>query len=246
MKLPLLQYDAPKIKKFNKKRLVIGLVLLFVLIAPAGRWVIKEVFTEKVPEGNKTEAVMTGQSGEPKDADAKDADAADTAGTGDLEGRLASDFIRTLNSQNYVIRYTTTTVYKGKAYEVETTYAVSGGSIAMASADRATVVRDDRVYMMNHTDRTIISWEAGKKDDNLKRIDTKGMVYEGGRTEGGLVCEEYTAASARYKLYFKGEKLVKMTVSVNGQDVGMDIIEVDKLAPGSLFEVPPGYQVTNI
>lgn len=242
MKLPLLQYDAPEIKKFNKRRLLTALILLLVLIVPAGSIISKGVFNRD--SGGQTEAALEGQSKEAEKTGAGTDGAAGAAAAGGLENRLASDFIKILQSGNYTIRYKTTTVYEGKPYEIETTYAVSGSSIAMASSDRATVVRDDKVFMMNHTDRTIISWDVGDKDNNLRRIGVQGMVYIESMEENGLVCEEYESSSARFKLYFKGKEPVKMRMSAKGQDMDIDIIEVEEEASADIFEVPPGYLTT--
>lgn len=275
MKLRFLQFEGPekkrislfqlaKIKKIKKRNLAIAIIILLVLVISAGSRITGEVLKDKGLTGEKTEAAReeqrdkgreTGQKEAGKGESAGSADDEDAAGaaksadvtlTADLENRLATDFIKTLKSGNYVIRYKTTTVYEGKPYEVETTYAVSGGNIALIAGDRATVVRNGKVYMMNHTDRTIICWDVNHEKSSPERIDTNGMAYMESRQEGGLVCEEYSTESSRLKLYFKGKELVKMAARVSKEDMIMAVTAVEEAAPDHLFEVPAGYSVTNI
>ncbi|HWQ78132.1 MAG TPA: hypothetical protein VN381_04910 [Anaerovoracaceae bacterium] len=274
MKLRFLQVEGPekkkrpslfqlaRIKKIKKRNLVIAGIILLILILFAGSRIAGEVFKDNGLIGGKSETAQEEPKNQEKETEQKEtgkedsADAnsdegaaeaaADVALIADLENRLATDFIKTLKSGNYVIRYKTTTVYEGQPYEVETTYAVSGGNIALIASDRATVVRDDKVYMMNHTDKTIISWDVNPEKGSPERIDTNGMAYIGSKTEGGLVCEEYSTASSRLKLYFKEKELVKMEARINKEDMIMNIVAVDKTAPDSFFEVPVEYQITYI
>jgi len=222
----------------GKKRKFIAIFLLLILIAAALFVFVGPKITsdKKSSDGQKTESAQN----------EKETEKVEDSNAGTLENHLGSDFIKTLKSENYRIKYRTTTVYDGKSFEVETTYAVSGDRIAMVSEDRATIVRDNKVYMLNHTDRTILSWAVNHTSDNLKRIDTEGLVYLGSSKEGNLICEEYTTALTHIKLYFDGKDLVKMSPDMNRQDIIMDIIEVSKEVPESMFEVPTGYNATNI
>jgi hypothetical protein len=162
-----------------------------------------------------------------------------------IENHLATDFIKTLNSQKYLIKYKTTTVYNNQSFEVETTYAVSGSSIALNSADRSTIVKAGKVSVLNHTDKTILSWDIGHSTDP-KRLDTDGLVYSGTSQESGLVCEEYKTASTYFKLYFKDKVLVKMVTVMNGMDTVMSISEVNKKVPADMFDIPQGYQLSEL
>lgn len=222
----------------GKKRKFIAIFLLLILIAAALFVFVGPKITsdKKSSEEQKTESVQNEEETEK----------AEDSSTGNLENHLGSDFIKTLKSGEYQIRYRTTTVYDGKSFIVETTYAVSGDRIAMVSEDRATIVRDNKVYMLNHSDKTILSWAVDHTSDNLKRIDTEGLVYLGSSKEGKLLCEEYTTELTHIKLYFDGEDLVKMSPDMNRQDIIMEIIEVSEEAPESMFEVPTGYQSTNL
>lgn len=235
-------FQLANIKKIKKRNLAIVLIILLVLAISAGSRISDEIFRDKDFTGGNTEAAQA----EHKDQDKEKDTVTDVTLTADLENRLATDFIRTLKSGRYVIKYKTTTIYEGQSYEVETTYAVSGGNVALIAGDRATVVRDNKVYMMNHTDGTIISWDVNHEKGSPERIDTEALAYVESRWEGGLACEEYSAAASRLKLYFNNNELVKMAARVNKEDIVMDIISVDKTVPDSLFEVPSGYRITNI
>lgn len=232
-----LKFRVPKIKgiKFSKKGLLILAAVL--ILAAGGGFAAKMFFFDKAPEKNHAKA-NTEDSGENEEK-------AEEPDISFPEGHLASDFIRTLNSEQYLIRYRTTTVYEGSAYEVETNYAVSGNMIAMASTDRATIVRDGKVYMVNHLEQSMISWKI-TETEHLKRIDTEGLAYLGTHNEEGLVCEEYTTPKTGLKLYFSGNDLVKMATVINDQNVVMDIIEISEEVPENLFEIPSAYRNTEI
>lgn len=249
MKLPNLQVKNRikkieiqrfKGKNLKKRTLLILIAALLVLVALAGVGISKGLLKGPVMEAGakKTEAVQEKQSG-------GETGKADDADLQKIKGRLAYDFIRTLRSDRYMIKYKTTTVYEGKSYEVETAYAVSGSSISLSSGSRATVVRDGKVYMLNHADKTALSWDVADSDD-LKRIDTEGIAFVGSREESGLVCEEYQTAASGIKLYFDGKNPVRMETTINKIDTVMDITGVSKEVPESLFAVPADYDTTNI
>ena len=257
MKFLFLQIDRPKkkkirnllqlanVKKVKKRNLAIALILVLVLAISAGGLSGKIFKNERLGEMAESQEKQTVQEKETAQ-DKKAAREAEVVLSADLENRLATDFIKTLMSGSYVIRYKTTTVYEGKAYEAETTYAVSDGRIALISGDFATVVRDERVYVMNHTDRTIISYSVDHEKGSPQRIDINGIAYIGGGKEGSLAWEEYSTASSRLKLYFNGKELVKLVMKIGKENTAMDILSVEKTVPDSLFDVPVGYRVTNI
>lgn len=233
---------TPKIRKPKiKKRAILVFVVLSLAAAILSGFVdVPGVIGEKLHEG-KEAAHVSEENATVKEEDA-DMDASDL---GELENHKASDFIRILRGDKYLIRYRTTTVYKGKSFEAETTYAVSGNNTAMVSGDRATIVKGGRVHMLNHTDRSMLSWNA-TGEEGLKRVDTEGLVYLDSRGENGLVCEEYTTETAYFRFYFKKDELVRLVTRINGLDTVMDIIEVSKEVPESLFTVPPDYRNTEL
>lgn len=247
MRLRLLK--VPKTKKLNLKKIersktnitakkvLVFVIALLVLVLLAGSGIAGDIWKDKLPKEKKAEPVHEEPSEENEKTEASVPE--------DMKNRLAADFISTLTAEEYLIRYKTTTVYQGQSYEVETTYAVSGHSIALASTDRATVVKDNRVYMLNHADKSMISWNV-TESDYLERIETEGLVYQGSSNTGGLVCEEYKTAETQLKIYFEGKELKKVATSINDQDVMMDIIEVSKKVPESLFAVPQDYRNTNL
>jgi len=225
LKLPKGKVPERKKLRIGKRRLLILALLL--IFAAGGSFAAKTLLFDKAPETK-----LAGHTEE-------------NADTEDLEGRLASDIIKIMKSGNYLIRYRTTTVYEGKPYDLETTYAVSGNMIALASADRATIIRDGKVYMLNHTDHSMISWDV-TGTDNPRRIETEGLTFLESREAGGLVCEEYAAPATHISFYFNGDQLMKMAARINGRDMVMEILEVAGEAPESLFAVPAGYRNTSL
>lgn len=251
-KRPAMFHKEKKLPGFFKGKLKVVAILVAagIVIALLGGFVSSKLGekTESAKESNK-ESVQTEESAsDTKNADKKTdkkVKKAEDIDIGDLEGHLASDFIKILRAENYMIRYKTTTVYEGKSYDVETTYAVSGNNIALSSGDRATIVLDKKVYMLNNTDRSMISWDV-TQTDNLKRIDTTDMVFTGSSEANGLVCEEYTTSTANIKFFFKDKKLTEIITNINKQDVDMNIIEVSEKVPAELFVVPSDYRNTDI
>jgi hypothetical protein len=229
------KYEAGE-GKTRKRKLPVRLLIIVLLIALAAvgfGYVKGIIFKEKAPQ--KTEESAK------KDLNEK-SEAVDMTG---LENHLATDFLRTLKSDKYMIKYRTTTVYNGESFEVETTYAVNGKSIAMSSGDRGTIVKDDKVYMLDHTNKRILNWDVTKSND-LEKIVTEGLQYIGSSETGGIVCEEYATAETQLKLYFQSGKLARIATAINKQDVVMDIVEVSNKVPESMFEVPSDYMTTVI
>lgn len=229
--------ETSRAKITKKKVLVFIITALILLIVLTGSGIAGDFLKEKIPAGEKAETAELEQP--------KENEQSEVVELGDMKDRLAYDFISTLKGDAYLIRYKTTTVYQGTSYEVETTYAVSGDSTALASTDRATIVKGNKVYMLNHTDKTIISWNVGQSD-NLKRIETEGLAYVGSSKEGGLLCEEYAAAQTEIKISFSGNDLKKVATRINRQAIVMDIIEVSKEVPDDLFVVPNDYRITDL
>jgi hypothetical protein len=223
--------------KPRKRKLPVKLLIIVILIALAavGFGYVKGIILEKIAQQKTEESAKEDQKKDSKEA-------VDMTG---LENHLATEFLRTLKSDQYMIKYRTTTVYNGESFEVETTYAVNGKSIAMSSGDRGTIVKDDKVYMLDHTNKRILNWDVTKSND-LEKIVTEGLQYIGSSETGGVVCEEYATAETQLKLYFQGEKLVRIATAINKQDVVMDIVEVSNKVPESMFEVPSDYMTTVI
>ena len=249
---------------FKGKRKILLIVLAIVLAAGAGAGfammklgLIGSSSGEHKSESAKTEHSAdkeeAGAEGEHSSSESKASEpqiakitvTAIDIDLGVLEGHLASNYIKILRTKNYTIRYRTTTVYNGQSYEAETTYAVYGDNIALSSGDRSTVILNQNVYILDHTNRTMISWRA-TQTENLRTIDTSDMVFEGSSESGGLICEEYTTATARIKFYFRDAALVEIVTVINNQDESMDILEFKEGVPMELFNVPGDYQNTNI
>lgn len=228
----------PKLKK--KRRLLLFLAILLALVILTGMGVQKFILKDKT-SAEKTSGGVHSEQQKEKGKKAKQPDLDPS-----LENHLATDLIKTLNSQQYLIKYKTTTVYDNQSFEMETTYAVSGSNIALSSGDRSTIVKDGKTYVLNHTDKTILSWDIKQSAGTPKRLDTDGLVYSGSSQKNGLSCEEYKTASTYFKLYFKDKVLVKMVTVMNGMDTVMDISEISKKVPADMFVIPQGYQLSEL
>ena len=228
----------------RKNKLLLLLVMLILLIILAGIGVQRFVLKDKASDSKPAQKSQSEQQRDAGKAGKKESKPAPLDPS--VENHLGTDFLKTLNSQHYLIRYKTTTIYNGQSFEMETAYAVSGSSIALSSADRSTIVKDGKVYMLNHTEKTILSWAVGHSDGDPKRLDLNGLVYSGTSRENGLTCESYQTASSYLKLYFKDQTLVKMITVMNGMDTVMDISQVEKKAPLEMFDIPQGYQLSEL
>lgn len=173
-----------------------------------------------------------------------------TEGMGDL---LSSAYVDIMKNNEYLMKYKFTMDFNGQSMEVEATLAKKGDDMAMSSdmtgAETTTIIKEDKVYMIDHnsktvtvfpqTDETAASMESGS-------IDMEGVTYLGTGKEDGLVYEEYSTDGSNVKYYFDGKDLVKMAVTVEGQTMVMEILEISKDVPGSMFEIPSGYEVIEI
>lgn len=235
---------APKKKKLF---IVLGLILIVLIGSRTAGIIFDKIGVALTGASKNNQDIAAGEDSQ-KDGASRETGSSDVIGeeTVDLKNLSGDRFIEILKSGNYVITYKTAAVYEGETFEVETIYAVSGDNIVMASGDRATIVRDGKVYLLNYTEKSIIRWEVNPEKGSPKRIDTEGIVYLGSSMEGGLACEEYKTETSDIKIYFKENELVKMVARVNKEEIVMNIMEIKKPAPENLFEVPSGYSATNI
>ena len=186
-------------------------------------------------------------------AGASDEETADTAkvnteGMGDL---LSSAYVDMMKGNEYFMKYKFTMDYGGKSMEIEATMAKKGEDMAMVSdmmgTETTTIIKDSKIYMVDHNSKTVTAM-AQTPDDNAAAagagsINMEGVTYLGTGNEDGLTYEEYSTSECKVKYYFDGKKLVKMAVDLNGQTMVMEILEMSKDVPDSMFEIPAGYQV---
>lgn len=199
-------------------------------------------------ESDQPDSTQNEQREETAKADA-DAEAAVTEGMGEL---LSAAYVDMMKNNEYLMKYKATMDYDGQAMEIETTMAVKGDDMAMISNMQGTestiIIQDDIVHMVDHASKTVTSWTQSQGTAGMDTgmdtgaIDTDGITYLGNGKEDGLVYEEYETADNNVKYYFDGKELVKISVVTEGQTMEMEILEMSKDVPASMFEIPGGYQ----
>lgn len=179
-----------------------------------------------------------------------DADKVNTEGMGDL---LSSAYVDMMKDNEYLMKYKFTMDYGGQSMEVEATLAKKGDDMAVTSdmlgTDSTTIMKEDKIYLVDHNSKTVTVMAQTKEaaaSMETGSVDMEGVTYLGTGKEDGLVYEEYSTAGSNVKYYFDGKDLVKMAVTVNGQTMMMEILEMGKDVPDSMFEIPAGYQEVNI
>lgn len=193
-------------------------------------------------DSDKPEAAQTEENAE----DTNTAVDADTEGMGDL---LSGAYVDMMKNNEYLMTYKTTMDFEGQPAEIEATIAVMGDDMVMTSNgqgfESTIIMKGDTVYMVDHAGKTVTSWaqsEEGMGGMETGAIDTDGITYLGSGKEDGLVYEEYSAVDSNVKYYFDGKELVKIATAMGGQTIVMEILEMSKDVPASMFDIPAGYQ----
>ncbi len=226
------------------KRNIPGLLLIMILA-------MAMMFTgcggsESAPEMDPQQSEESASSG---DVEAAETDNDGLEGMGDL---LSSAYVDMMKNNEYFMKYKANVDYDGQAMEMEVSIASKGDDVAIISdaegIENNMIIKDDKIYMVDHTGKTVTTWAQTPEEDDASidvgNIDTEGITYVGQGTEDGLVFEEYTTLDSTMKYYFDGKDLVRISITIAGSDTMiMDILEMSKNVPASMFEIPAGYQV---
>lgn len=229
-------------KKFFAPLLILVLVLSPMLFTGCGG--SDSASDTDQPQSEQSESAVGAAEEE-----AADTENVNTDGMGDL---LSGAYVDIMKNDEYLMKYKFTMDYGGQSMEVEATLAKKGDNMAMISdmlgTDSTTIIKDDKVYMVDHNSKTVTA--MAQVDDNATMesgsIDMEGITYLGNGKEDGLAYEEYSTAGGNVKYYFNGKTLEKMAVTVEGQTMVMEILELSKEVPDSMFEIPAGYQVVEM
>jgi len=202
--------------------------------------------------GSETDATDSTQNEQTEETtDAVGSEDIDTEGMGDL---LSGTYVDMMKNNEYLMTYKTMMDFDGQSAEVEATIAVMGDDMVMTSSgqgfESTIIMKDDTVYMVDHAGKTVTSWAQTGEDIGgmgtgtmeTGAIDTEGITYIGSGKEDGLVYEEYSAVDSNVKYYFDGKDLVKIATTMGGETIVMEILEMSKDVPASMFEIPDGYQ----
>ncbi len=228
---------------------ILGLLLIVLLVS-----VVLLTGCGGSDSASDADQAQSEQSEPAKDAakeEATDADKVNTEGMGNL---LSSAYVDMMKGNEYLMKYKFTMDYGGQSMEINATMAKKGDDMAMISdmmgAETTTIIKGGKVYMVDHNSKTVMAMAQTPEESaaaaGTGSINMEGVTYLGTGNEDGLVYEEYSTSECKVKYYFDGKKLVKMAVDVNGQIMVMEILEMSKDVPDSMFEIPAGYQEVSL
>ncbi|MDD4592274.1 MAG: hypothetical protein PHG06_17880 [Parabacteroides sp.] len=171
----------------------------------------------------------------------------ETEGMGEL---LSASYVEMMKSGKYLLKYRATIEFEGQSAQLEATAAVAGEDSAFISKvggiESKMIFKEDKVYMIDHANKSILIWSSGAEDEDDGTIDTEGITYIGKGIEDGLDYEEYSTEDGSIKYYFDGKKLVKMIVVTENETMLMEILEMSDKVPDSMFEIPSDYQTVSM
>lgn len=200
--------------------------------------------------GGSESASDAGQTDGAQAEQSKDAAATDTAGMEGLGDLLSSAYVDMMKSNEYLMEYKVTMEFEGQTSEVKATVAVKGDDTAMTTngqgVESTIIIKDDKMFMVDHASKTVTSLPQSEEvmpEMETETLNTEGIEYIRSGNEDGLVYEEYSILDGTVKYYFDGKDLVRMTITIDGQETRMDILKMSKDVPGSMFEIPAGYQM---
>ncbi len=213
----------------QKKWLSLILLLVFVSVAALGCGKTEPTTPSQTPPSNQT-----GQS-------------VNNTNTGNLGAKLSTAYADMMKNNKYQMKYKASTTVEGKTMEMLANIAVSGDNMAitneMEGIKSTIITKGDKSYMVNHSEKMVMELPQIQTQNNSadQDIKTDGLTYVGNGTENGLTFEKYSTENGFITYYFDGDKLVKMTVTSEGQTMTMTILEMSNNVPDSLFEIPANY-----
>jgi len=176
------------------------------------------------------------------------------AGSNILGGRTGAYF-NLFDGKNYHMKARTS--FQGM--EVVTESYIKGDMIATVSETMGmttrSVQRDNMIYVIMDANRTVmvmpISASSGNPSEEPLR--TTGMVVTGSGTarfDGrNLPYEEYSLAgdsSVKLQMFIDGNNLAGIRTITSGMTIDMVVLALDQNVPNSVFEIPAGYQRTQM
>lgn len=164
-----------------------------------------------------------------------------------LGAKLSAAYADMMKNKKYFMKYKTTMNFEGQSAEAESSVAVSDSNMAVTTTVngiKSTVIsKDGKTFMLNDAEKTVMELPQDmQKNTQQNNIETNGLTYVGSGTEDNLAYEKYSTTAGDIKYYFAGNKLVKISVENQGQNLVMNIIEMSNNIPNSMFEIPSDYQ----
>ena len=172
-----------------------------------------------------------------------------TTGSGILSGRTGA-FFSMFDGKNYHMKAKST--IEGREIIVETyTKGNMTASVSetMGMATR-TVFRDNMMYVIMDTTRTVMVYPATASTAPEEPIRTTGLVMTGSGTarfDGrNLPYEEYSLSTeeggVKTQWFLDGNNLAGLRTITSQMTIDMVILALDQNVPNSVFEIPAGYQ----
>lgn len=164
-----------------------------------------------------------------------------------LGAKLSAAYADMMKNKKYFMKYKATMNFEGQSAEAESSVAVSDSNMAVtttANGIKSTVIsKDGKTFMLNDAEKTVMELPQDmQKNTQQNNIETNGLTYVSSGTEDNLAYEKYSTTAGDIKYYFAGNKLVKIFVENQGQNLVMNIIEMSNNIPNSMFEIPSDYQ----
>jgi predicted small lipoprotein YifL len=222
------------------KKTISALLILFLVIL--GLTGCGGASNNETPE-NTTPPAETPETAVPgADQPATEASPSDTFGP-----KLSGAFVDLMKSGKYLMKYKTTMDFEGKITEADLTFAVDGDKTATyikgEGFESNMILRDDRIYMVDHAQKMIIEMAAPEDPDaEVEKIDTTGITFVDSGIEDGLEYEEYSITNGTIRYYFDNKELVRIKSTSEGVTSIMEIEELSDKVTDDMFEIPLGYQ----
>ena len=120
-------------------------------------------------------------------------------------------------------------------------------TMEMSGETTRMIMRDNKMYVINDREKTIMSMPAMSGAESGESIQTKGMNLTGSGTAQfngkNLSYEEYSDGESNKTQYFlEGDKLAGIRNIVSEGTIDVIVIALDQNVPGSVFDIPSDYQ----
>ena len=245
-----------------KKSFAILLILMLVLVLPAG---CGGNDSPAASGDNDQNAVGVGGGANtdpdplaPAESSPASSDTADNSGVSGFSDKLAVAYIDILDNGVFYMKYRTETEIDGQIIEAITEIATDGDDTAfkaqMAGMESQIIIKDYKMYIVDHESKTIITSPASPSQrDGLfpdGALVGKNSVFKGSGTAELFGVphdyEEYTSDGGDMRFFFEGGRLAGMETVTEGQPIQMEILEMNDKIPAGMFDIPDGYEISEV
>ena len=133
---------------------------------------------------------------------------------------------------------------------------IKDGKIASTTTTQGATTRiinkDKKTYMIMDSEKTVMVMPF--QEQNQAGTETAGMVFVSSGTADfrgkTLPYEEYSDSKAaketKVRYFFDGNKLAGIRNIMSGVTMDIEILALDQNIPANVFDIPAGYQVTDM